>query len=347
MKTYTATFILQVLIISGLTPLNAQASTKELTAMEDCLLDLALNADEDMSIAEARAKCDRPPSKVILVASPRLNSELESAGVIEKRLNEDESNVLRPFTLMSHTANYILMAAHNFQGWSSEEYIKASDREDLGFKDTEVQFQISIKTPLAINLFDKNLDLFAAYTVRSFWQLYNSEISSPFRESNHEPELWLQHRTGFEFLGFKNSANLLGFTHQSNGQAANLSRSWNRIFAAFSFEKGNLAFALKPWIRIEEEEDNDDNPDITDYYGHGEFRLGYKYEDHVFSFMTRNNLESNFSRGAVEFGWSFPLMDYKYLKGYIQYFSGYGESMIDYDNYVNRIGIGVAVTDIL
>lgn len=327
--------------------LDTEVSARELNAIENCLLELALNADKDMSMAEARAKCEQQPSKVMLATSSRVNNEQKAVGIIEKRLDQDESNVLRPFTLMSHTSNYILMAAHNFQGWNSDEYIEASGRDDLSFNNTEVQFQISLKTPLAINLFDKNLDLFAAYTVRSFWQLYNSDISSPFRETNHEPEIWVQHRTGIEFLGFKNSANLLGFTHQSNGQAANLSRSWNRVYAAFSFERGNLAFVLKPWIRIEEEEENDDNPDISDYYGHGEFRLGYKYDDHVFSFMTRNNLESNFSRGAVEFGWSFPLMDYKYLKGYIQYFSGYGESMIDYDNYVNRIGIGVSVTDIL
>ncbi len=347
MKIQTATFVLQILIVSNLVTLGTQASAQELSATESCLLELALNADKNMNMAEARTKCGLPNQIEQLAITNEVYDKQETVGVVEKRLDEDKSNVLRPFTLMSHSANYILMAAHNFQGWSSEEYVEASGRDDLSFKDTEVQFQISIKTPLAINLFDKNLDLFAAYTVRSFWQLYNGEISSPFRETNHQPELWLQHRSDFEIFGFKNSANILGFAHQSNGQAANLSRSWNRVYAAFGFQKGNLGFILKPWVRIEENEENDDNPDITDYYGHGEFRLGYKYEDHVFSFMTRNNLESNFSRGAVEFGWSFPLMDYKYLKGYIQYFSGYGESMIDYDNYVNRIGVGVAVTDIL
>jgi phospholipase A1 len=63
--------------------------------------------------------------------------------------------------------------------------------------------------------------------------------------------------------------------------------------------------------------------------------------------MTHNNLESGFSLGAVTLGWSFPIFDYPYLKGYLQYFSGYGESLIDYDSYVNRIGIGLQLTDIL
>ncbi|MBW1838234.1 MAG: phospholipase A, partial [Deltaproteobacteria bacterium] len=68
---------------------------------------------------------------------------------------------------------------------------------------------------------------------------------------------------------------------------------------------------------------------------------------HTFSLMLRNNLESGFKRGAVEAGWSFPLWKYKYFKGYMQYFSGYGESMIDYNRYVNRIGIGILLSDFL
>ncbi|MCB1788057.1 MAG: phospholipase A, partial [Gammaproteobacteria bacterium] len=71
----------------------------------------------------------------------------------------------------------------------------------------------------------------------------------------------------------------------------------------------------------------------------------HKRGQHVFSAMSRNNIESGFSRGAVELAWSFPLGDYPYLKGYVQYFSGYGESLIDYDQYVHRIGFGLALTD--
>jgi phospholipase A1 len=81
--------------------------------------------------------------------------------------------------------------------------------------------------------------------------------------------------------------------------------------------------------------------------GHGEVRLAYKWDKkNVLSAMFRNNIESDFKRGTVELSWSFPLWkDYKYMKGYVQYFSGYGESLIDYDHYVNRIGIGILLTD--
>jgi phospholipase A1 len=112
-----------------------------------------------------------------------------------------------------------------------------------------------------------------------------------------------------------------------------------------AFEMGPLAVGFKPWYRIPEDDEDDDNPDITDYLGHYELRAAYKWNDHVFSVMSRNNLESGFSRGAVELTWSFPFGDYPFLKGYVQYFNGYGESLIDYDHHVNKLGIGIAVTD--
>ena len=67
----------------------------------------------------------------------------------------------------------------------------------------------------------------------------------------------------------------------------------------------------------------------------------------VFSIMSRNNLESGFQRGALQLSWSFPLFKWPYLKGYVQYFTGYGESLIDYDHYVNTIGFGLSLTDCL
>jgi phospholipase A1 len=103
--------------------------------------------------------------------------------------------------------------------------------------------------------------------------------------------------------------------------------------------------SIKPWIRISEDYDDDDNPDITDYLGHGEFYASYKWRQNVFSLMSRNNLESGFSKGAVELSWSFPLPKWPYLKGYVHYFNGYGESLIDYNQHVNSIGIGLSLTD--
>lgn len=50
----------------------------------------------------------------------------------------------------------------------------------------------------------------------------------------------------------------------------------------------------------------DDNPDILDYYGHGELGLNYLWDKHLFSLVWRNNLRKD-NRGAVKAEWSFPL----------------------------------------
>lgn len=212
-------------------------------------------------------------------------------------------------------------------------------------QDVEAKFQLSIKIPLLVGLFEDRADIFGAYTNRSFWQVYNTENSSPFRETNHEPELWIQSRHDWKLWGFNNRINTLGFVHQSNGRGGVLSRSWNRVYASFLFERNNLAIGIKPWYRIPESDEDDNNSDITDYLGHGELRAAYKWRKHTFSTMLRNQLESGFDRGAVELAWSFPLGGYPYIKGYVQYFYGYGESLIDYDQRSNSIGAGLLVTD--
>lgn len=331
------------IISSVLVVTTAPAWAQTVTDEERCMLEVLKTAADTMTFGEARAECKRKPLEI---ADPDKGEKEEStAGAMETRFSADQTNILKPFTLMAHLPNYILLAAHNFQGYNSKEFEKGTGQDSIDLDNSEVQFQLSIKTPLAINLFNQGVDIFGAYTVRSFWQFYNSDISSPFRESDHEPDTWLQMRSDLSFFGFKNTVNILGLVHQSNGQTASLSRSWNRVYAGFAFERGNMALLIKPWLRLEEDISNDDNPDIIDYLGHGEIKMAYKYQDHTFSIMSRNVLESGFSRGAMKLGWSFPLLHYDYLKGYIQYFSGYGESLIDYDQYVNRIGFGLLLTD--
>ena len=304
--------------------------------LTECMTNRMQQANDEMTVGELRLQCQKQLRDGSFV------TEDKQVAVVSERLRLDRQNVLAPFTLMAHKPNYILVATYNSSGYNPDPYREQYKNPSLELDDTEAQFQVSIKTPLAIDLFD-TFDIYAAYTNRSFWQVYNDDISSPFRETDHEPEIWAQFNPNWEFHGFTNTANMVGFVHQSNGQGGNLSRSWNRIYANFVVEKDNLALAFKPWYRIPD--DDDDNPDINDYMGNYELRGAYKWGKNVFSVMSRNNLQSGFSKGAVELSWSFPLWSYPYMKGYIQYFNGYGESLIDYNQYTNQIGIGFALTD--
>ena len=331
---------LPALLVAAIALLGAVPAWAELDA--ECVLRLAETATDEMTLAELRAQCRLPGDDA--EQAPLAVSDDEGMPV-EERLEAERALVQRPFTIMAHEPNYLLLGAYNEKGWSAELFREAWNDHDYDNQDFESQFQLSLKMPLAIGLFNGRMDLYGAYTNRSFWQVFNADNSRLFRETNHEPEVWGQFRNDWTIFGFTNSLNVIGLAHQSNGQGGVLSRSWNRIYANFIFEKGRWAISVKPWVRVRESPDKDDNPDITDYLGHGELRFAYGRNGHVFSLMTRNHIESGFDRGALELSWSFPLFDYPFLKGYVQYFNGYGESLIDYDNRVNRIGIGIALTD--
>ncbi len=315
----------------------AADSDPDKAAVQDCLFKALETAPDSTTIDELRAQCQ---------AETLTYADTEDESLLASRIYTDADNVLRPFTLMAHKPNYILLACYN-NSPNEDPWRKAVGDNNDELDNLETQFQVSIKIPLAIDLFDKKVDIFSGYTVRSYWQVYNKDLSAFFRETNYSPEAWVQFHNDWSFWGIKNTMYGFGFVHQSNGRNDPISRSWNRIFASFVFEKGNLAFSIKPWYRIPEADNDDDNSDITDYMGHGEIGAAYKWHRNTFAVLSRNNLESGFKKGGVEASWSFPLGNYKYLKGYIQGFTGYGQSLIDYDSKETSIGIGFAMTDFL
>lgn len=214
---------------------------------------------------------------------------------------------------------------------------------ELGLDSLETELQLSFKIKAMEGVFGHdNFDLWFGYTIASFWQAYNETISSPFRETNYEPEAILTYRTDYAIAGFRGRFVNFGFVHQSNGRPQTLSRSWNRAYAQFGFERDNLAVLVRPWYRLPDS-DGDDNPDIEDFLGHGDLQFVYRKGRNAYSLVLRNNLKRSGNHGAVKLNWSFPL--YGRLKGYLQYFNGYGESLIDYNYRQQSLGLGVSLTE--
>ncbi|WP_315077423.1 phospholipase A [Acinetobacter guillouiae] len=214
--------------------------------------------------------------------------------------------------------------------------------EDQNLKSMEAKFQISLKTKAAENIFGNNGDVWVGYTQSSRWQVYNSEESRPFRETNYEPEASLIFRTNYNLLGL--NGRLLGLTlnHQSNGRSDPLSRSWNRVILNLGFEKDNFALMVRPWYRIEEDFKDDNNPDIKNYIGRGDLTAFYRWNDNDFSLMLRHSLKGgDDSHGAMQFDWAFPIKGK--LRGHFQLFDGYGESLIDYNHRATYVGLGVSL----
>ncbi len=257
------------------------------------------------------------------------------------RLWELDKEVPRgKYSFMPHRSNYILPFAYNDS--PNKEPIQAAS-PGMDVQKNEVKFQISLKIKLWQDIFGQEMDLWFGYTQKSFWQLYNFDASAPFRETNYEPELLLNFRTNYKLLGLKGRIINIGFNHQSNGRSEPLSRSWNRIVGNMGFERGDFTLLLKAWYRIPESSKDDDNPDVTDYMGPGEVWGYYLWKKNRFGVMFRNNFQTDKNRGALQLEWSFPLSEK--ISGYIQYFTGYGESLLDHDHDVNRISIGLILID--
>ena len=303
----------------------------------------------------ARLKCfddltgRKKPQADSPVSSQKAELKKESPGettepsVMSRHWDLDRKSRENRSIIRAHRPNYMLPVAYN--STLNQEPMTEADGSARA-QHTEAKFQISFKVKLWEDVLGEDMDLWFGYTQLSFWQLYNSAFSSPFRETDYEPELLLNLRTNYDILGLKGRIINLGLNHQSNGQAGILSRSWNRAVANFGFERENFNLLLKTWYRIPESSSNDDNPDITQYMGYGELWGTYYWKKHRFAAMFRNNLKAA-NKGAVQLDWSFPFpfVSNDRFSGYIQYFNGYGESLIDYNNTVNRISVGFMLTD--
>jgi len=263
-------------------------------------------------------------------------------GAWEKRKEQEKAVEKSPWAILPHRPNYILPFTYVTN--VNEKPLEKASGKDADLDDVEVKFQLSFRIPVWDNMFNSNASLFAAYTQQSLWQAYNESDSSPFRDTNFEPEGGVSFATDVDVLGLRNRQIVFAFAHQSNGRGLDaLSRSWNRLYASGVFDRGNFATGLKVWWRLPEDEEDDNNPHIEKYYGYGELRAAYKWGNQVFAGMLRNNLRPDNNKGAIQLDWSFPLVSK--LKGYVQFFNGYGECLLDY-NYANqRIGVGILLSD--
>lgn len=257
---------------------------------------------------------------------------------------QDSGTSEQSYLLTPYRPNYILPIA-----WTSDTGNINQANIDPAFQldNIEFHFQLSVKFPIRREFIFQDSPLWFGYTVRSFWQAYNTDVSRPFRETNHEPEVFWDIPSTIQIGPFANTRNSLIVNHQSNGQSGSLSRSWNRVMVASRWQIGDFQMQFKPWIKLPHEIGPDadfaeDNPDISEYFGYFDWLTVYEKSGHQVTLNLRNNTRSD-NRGSVELHWAFPL--HPSFKGLVTYFNGYGESLIDYNHSQERFSVGIQVSD--
>lgn len=319
--------------------------------LDRCLLEALRNAEPTATVQTVREQCEQHAEAAGESGEAAADDEF-SGSLIRERIRREQLAEQTRSILIPHRRNYLIPVSYNRTPNDEPFRDLAGDLQIADELDNfEATFQVSLKFALADGLLLDQDELMFGFTAKSFWQVYNKDASAPFRETNYEPELFWAAPLEWRPFGADASFLLFGFTHQSNGRGGSLSRSWNRVYANFILERNRFVFSLKPWWRIPEDPkddpmdaEGDDNPDIEKFMGHFEFTTLYRRYDHEFGLMFRNNLRSD-NKGAVQLDWTFPL--WRNIRGYAQYFNGYGESLIDYDARTERVGIGFLLTDLL
>lgn len=266
----------------------------------------------------------------VFFSGPAMAEEGTANDISEGKNIEQKVTVL-PFTLMPYKENYFLPI------------VFGSEVEGRDVKEAKFQFSLEKKLYKS-DCYPGNW--YFGYTQKSFWQIYDSEHSRPFRESNYNPELF------FQTDRYKNDNHEIWgdigvWEHESNGGGIAISRSWDRSYLRLHYENKDSPFGqpfgaeLKLWNRWSEslkknpnDPAGDDNPQILDYYGNGEIKLKYgQPEGFMITLFGRGNPSTG--KGAFQADLSLP-----WLCLHFQYWTGYGESLIDYNRDLTRYGIG-------
>lgn len=217
-----------------------------------------------------------------------------------------------------------------------------------GSDDLTARFQLSFKyrmldpDGLPARWFAPLTGLHFSYTQTSLWDL--DEDSAPFRDTSYRPALFWQ--GALPGKGLTPAMLRWGLEHESNGRDGDSSRSIDVFFAQpvwqTTFVDGRtLTFAPKFHAYL----DKSDNRDIHRYRGFADWNLRYGRED---GWMLSARLRRGTAGGSAQFDLSYPLRAPLFARTgsfvHLQVFSGYGQTLLEYDVRKNpqvRLGLSI------
>jgi phospholipase A1 len=252
-------------------------------------------------------------------------------------------------TFQSHTASAqqkiqrdsitrILKSQPSFTIYKDNYIITGTALDEKATKqNSDVKMQISFKQRLTNSSLPFKSYLYLTFTEKSFWKIY--ERSSPFQENIFNPGLGLG-----KFI-FKKGKQIgiatLQVEHESNGRDSTFSRSWNYVSIGYvSILSSQITMITKAWIPFS----MDDNNNITDYMGYGELTFNWEIFKNKLQVnaIIRKGAKLNFN-GSIQTGIYFNPIKYSNQYIYLQFYDGYGENLLDYDQLTNKIRLGICI----
>jgi len=190
------------------------------------------------------------------------------------------------------------------------------------------------------------------YTQTSLWDLQSE--SKPFEDTSYKPEIfYLSRNLTSDIPWLKFFCLQAGLQHESNGRGGIESRSTNYVYAkpifAFNIIRGyHLKVSPKVWLYLGN--DNETNADLEDYRGY--FDLEFKFGKQN-SLVLGSNLRYGCKGGSMQLDATYPVYKMLFLDDeqgwlnpnlyfHVQYFNGYAESLIRFNEKSHAIRLGIA-----
>ena len=201
-----------------------------------------------------------------------------------------------------------------------------------------VKFQLSIKQRLTNATLPWGTYLYLFFSEKVFWEIFQN--SMPMSDLNFNPGIgWAKPF----FVKDRYCGNMtLILEHESNGRDSIQSRSWNKVsLAANAYVTEQLAVHAKYWIPIV---DGQNNKDILKYSGI--FQMGFQFNttDRRWTigatFVKRQGWNFNWNTN-IQVGFRIIKDTNQYL--YIDWYNGYGEGLLAYNQFHNRLRIGLLI----
>lgn len=203
---------------------------------------------------------------------------------------------------------------------------------------SDVKFQISIAQRITKTTLPGNSFLFISYSQKTMWNVFQE--SMPMRDMNFNPGI------GWSFPIFSKGryagkATIL-IEHESNGRDGEASRSWNKVsFSGSTIIDRWISVNAKLWIPII---DGMNNKDILRYCGifQGGMILSTPDRKFIWSLLLTKRMGWNLSFNTVaEFSWKIWKRSNQYF--FVQYYNGYGENLLDYNQFRSRLRAGIVI----